>query len=81
MAMWLWAGGQRACYEAAFDSKQMFIYLECCLIEVIWEALEKEAGRLLNFIFLAHCRPTNVEGAKEINDRDKIMEERVTKVI
>ena len=34
----LWAGGQRACYEAAFDSKQMFIYLECSLIEVIWGA-------------------------------------------
>ena len=50
VAMWLWAGGQRACYEAAFDNKHVFIYLKCCLIEVIWEALEKEGGRLLNYI-------------------------------
>ena len=69
MAMWLWAGGQRACYEAAFDNKHVFIYLKCCLIEVIWEALEKEGGRLLNFIFLAHCGPTNVEGTRDKQPR------------
>ena len=50
VAVWLWAEGRRACYEAAFDNKQMFIYLKCCLIEVIWEASEKEGGRLLNYI-------------------------------
>lgn len=37
------------------------------------------AGRL-DFIFLVHSGPTNVEGNKEINDRDnKVIKERVTK--
>ena len=41
--------------------------------------LRKGGGRRLDFIFLVHSGPTNAEGKKEINDRDKVMEERVTK--
>lgn len=64
VAMWLWVGDQGACFEAAFDSKQMFIYLECSLLEVILEAWEKGSG-MLDHISLIYSGPANAEGKKE----------------